>query len=231
MTSAEVDSHNEEQQRRKELLVEAGLTMLHSYENQNSQLSGRTELATSLYNQELTGKELRVWQRFLPTTCTLGSYLFDEIPTEALEEIILAKDAMCFDHIEIWTPEGNSFLGLIARKLDTAQDKLSQLISKLDPMAVGVLHDSKGDPHYFPIARWGEALLPFKDIKSHVRKIRHSAWLIFGVLPILIGLMGIAAFYNGIVQNGYSNMILGTIFSIIGLILIIMTGLVFSEFF
>lgn len=101
---------------------------------------------------EISGEELYVWRTFLPTIYqrsgrdgssvrTWSDYHFDLIPNEALREIQAALDSNLFHDLEIWTPER----------------------SQRDPVAVGRLGQS-----VFLIARWGESLAPFEEIRRAV---------------------------------------------------------------
>lgn len=112
------------------------------------------ERQANLYDQgapqefypELTGHELWVWRRFLPTMYshyTWKNYVFDLIPLEVLEEIQFADSLNLFDTFSIWTPE---------RRVQ-------------DPIAVGIYMD-----RIFQIVRWGESLKPFTEIELDVKK-------------------------------------------------------------
>lgn len=198
----DVQEHHEVRQAK---LKEAGFSKRALVESKNGAKAGRLETARVVFD-EITGPRLRTWRKFLPSTCDRADFDFDAVPEKALDEIIQANSMQCFDRIEIWTPEGNSFLALVSRRLDVAKDKLGKLMAKLDPMAVGVIEDVEGRKHYFPIARWGESLLPYKSIKRHVRRVHGSAWALFGLVPVLAVVAVLAAYYNGIVNFGYVPM-------------------------
>ena len=96
--------------------------------------------------QPFLAKDLHIWQSFLPTRFSKNgllnrplwaNYDFDCIPTVALRAIIKAQELKCFSDLQIWIPR--------------------QQIT--DPLAVGLLGGLT-----YPIARWGESLLPFKEI-------------------------------------------------------------------
>lgn len=211
--STEVDLYEQSIVRRYKLLSDAGFDTRRRVESNSAHSRSKLETTRHLY-EELDGKRFSNWKKFLPTVTSTSSYNFDEVPEEALEAIIEAKELHCFSHIEIWTPEGNSFLGLVARRLNVAKDKLDKFIAQLDPMAVGVI-TVEGKVHYFPIVRWGESLLPYKKVQSQVRRTHSTAWILFGVLPALLVMFGLAAYYNGIVHYGYSSMAIGTLMAII----------------
>ncbi len=213
-TLPSADEQTAERERRLALLRSTGFNQLSAWE-----MSGEDKLftATTLF-PELTGKSFKLWRGFLPTTPHINEYRYDIIPTEALEAIRTAQQLNCFSRIEIWTPEGNSFFGLVARKLEVAKDKLEELSSRIDPMAVGVVVDHKGREHYVQIVRWGESLLPISQIKRHIRTVNWKARMLLVVLPILIVLGTIAALLDSVQQNGYENTIIGTLtaFCVIG---------------
>jgi hypothetical protein len=109
---------------------------------------------------------------------TAKTYTFDLIPMGALREIQLAKDY--FSDIEIWTPE-----------VDT----------DLDPIAVGIIYGSTWERSlYFPIARWGEALVPYRRLVFQYYRDWIVAYatvagvllsVVCGICYLLVRLMGI----------------------------------------
>ena len=107
---------------------------------------GRVVESASNNYTAFTDEEWWVWQQFLPTRYSLASetwknYSFDVIPIKALLEIKRAVRSKYFTEIEIRTPE-------------------KQVV---DPLAIGIR-----DQKIFPIVRWGESLLPFKEIEKFV---------------------------------------------------------------
>ena len=64
---------------------------------------------------------------------------------EALQAIERAQQVGCFEYIEIWTPEGNTFHELAKKKILRAGNKLADIGERMsvgiDPMAVGIVHD------------------------------------------------------------------------------------------
>ncbi|MDB5185084.1 MAG: hypothetical protein JWN38_892 [Candidatus Saccharibacteria bacterium] len=196
-SSDELTSQNAE---RLALLKSTGFESVEKWE-----AKGEPQLytASTLY-PELTGSLEKVWRSFLPTVYRERySYRYDAPPTQALQAIQTAEQLGCFSRIEIWTPEGNSFFGLVARTCKVMQHKLAELSSKIDPMAVGVVTDQRGVDHYFQIVRWGEALQSLTQIKRHVQKVNWMARLLFVVLPFLLGVIAVAGYINSIQQNGY----------------------------
>lgn len=213
-SSDEVEAYKDARAIRQQRLKNAGFYDRASAESAADGYKSKLEMAEALYG-ELDGKELKTWQRFLPTVTSRGSFTFDEVSEEALDAIIEAREFECFDRIDVWTPEGNTFLGIVASTVDAAQEKVNKLVASIDPMAVGVICDADGTEHYYPIARWGESLLPFKDIKRQVGRTRTKLRLVFGVLPFILFMLGVSAFYNGIVNYGYGQMVLGSLIAIL----------------
>lgn len=185
--------------------------------------------ATTLF-PELKGRTFKLWKQFLPTTVRdFRNYRFDSPPDEALDAIQTAKDLGCFDRIEIWTPEGNSFLGLVARKVGAAQDKLAELGSRIDPMAVGVVTDRNGKEQFFQIVRWGESLKDIKAIKRHVASVNWRARLLFILLPLLGLFTGMTAWYQGVEHFGYGAMLFYSLIAIMVLCLVAMMGAIATD--
>ena len=99
---------------------------------------------------EMTEEEYRVYGRVFPTKyCKAGikEYRFDCIPNEVLELWFDVKRENVFDELEIWTPE--------------------QL--KVDPLLVGIVKKFSLRP--FLLARWGEALLGWEEIKKKAEEL------------------------------------------------------------
>src|SRR5215467_10893941 len=89
---------------------------------------------------ELSGEELRVWQKYLPMRRGIRNLSSLFIPDVAIPEI--KKATRSFERIEIWSRAG-------------------------DPMAVGVIGEEK--PRYFSIVRWGDAELTLAQVKRRLR--------------------------------------------------------------
>lgn len=93
---------------------------------------------------EMTLDERNTWKKFLPTSYRKGKwngYNFDTIPIEVLHEIDFASKTELFSRLEIWTPEETT---------------------NPDPIVVGITVAGR----HFLIARWGESLIPFQEIKQ-----------------------------------------------------------------
>src|SRR5687768_8529274 len=91
-------------ERQTQLLDRLGMHRVHDVSSMNQKL----EMARLLY-PEMTGKQLKMWRKFLPYDSTFRKYDFDVPPVEALEAINDAKDLQCFGEIQIWDPRGNTF--------------------------------------------------------------------------------------------------------------------------
>ena len=118
---------------------------------------------------ELSGKELAVWQEYLPARREMKNLYspFNPIPDPVIAEI--KKAIRSFERIEIWS------------RVD-------------DPMAVGVIGEEK--PRYFSIVRWGDAKLTLAQVK---RKLRVEKWVFSltasaGILVFLITMFATAAY-------------------------------------
>ena len=88
---------------------------------------------------ELSGKELAVWQEYLPIRREMRNLQSLYIPDAAIAEV--KKATRSFKRIEIWS------------RAD-------------DPMAVGVIGEEK--PRYFSIVRWGDAKLTLAQVKRRL---------------------------------------------------------------
>lgn len=204
---------------RETLLLRTGLTARLKTERETASHRNRMDVAGTLY-PELRGRELRTWRRFLPTTYDIDKYVYDEVPVEALRHIKTAQELGCFDKIIIWTPENNTLMGLLKRRFDAVKDRAAEALKSMDPMAVGVI-EINDTTHFYPIARWGESLLPLKKIQAKVRRVRAGAFILGLLVPALLVGLAIASYLNGIAQHGFGPMIAVTVFSIIGLIFLI----------
>lgn len=198
------DELTDELLERRALLDELGFTNLAHWESE-----GEVKFFTAkMLFPELTGRNMRLWRQFLPTHhASASSYTFDNVPQEALEHIRTATRLGCFERIEIWTPEGNSFLGLAARKLHVAKEKLAEFGERIDPMAVGVARDINGNERLFQIVRWGESSLQaIEAIRRHVRMVNWKATALLVILPFVVMTLLVSAYVNGIQQWGYGDM-------------------------
>ena len=202
---------------RHQLLNEVGFHAVHQWEKTGED---RLFAANTLY-PEMTGKQFRLWRSFLPTERSFENYRFDTPPTEALEAIQTAKQLGCFDRIEIWTPEGNDFLGFFMRRFESLQDKAREFGDRIDPMAVGIIRDINGQEHYYQIVRWGEALKPLKKIKRHVRSVNWRMRLLFVLLPALVAVAAIACYTAGILLVGFWTMLMWTAISIVACVVLL----------
>src|SRR5215468_7803418 len=88
---------------------------------------------------ELSGKELAVWQEYLPIKREMRNLQSLFIPDTAIAEV--KKATRSFERIEIWS------------RAD-------------DPIAVGVIGEEK--PRYFSIVRWGDAKLTLAQVKRRL---------------------------------------------------------------
>lgn len=124
--------------KRKELCKELGLKI-------QEQLSESTLISPDMFCKRLSDEELKVWAFFLPTVYAgdqLKNYQYDTIPTEVLQDWKLVKDLGLFESFEIRTPE---------------------LQLRQDPILIGVRQGAR-----YLIARWGESLAPFEEIRKKV---------------------------------------------------------------
>lgn len=111
----------------------------------------KAQLADLSYPQ-LTPDEFLVWEKFLPRryggdgsgSYEIKHYSFDEIPLEVLREWKHAQDLEIFDRFYIRTPES---------------------AVQYDPILLGYIFMSH---NWWLIARWGESLLPFNEIRDLV---------------------------------------------------------------
>lgn len=208
------DELTDEVKQRQALLGELRFHTVQHWETAGADKLFRAQM----FYPELSGKTYKLWRQFLPTTVQereFRDYRFDAPPTEALEAIKTAKELQCFARIEIWTPEGNSFMGYAARKLKASEEKIRKFGDRIDPMAVGVAVDQNGVEYYHQIVRWGESLQEVKKIKAHVAKVNWQARLLFWVLPVLVATFGVAAYVVGIQNFGFATMILYTLLGIL----------------
>lgn len=85
----------------------------------------------------------RVYETLCPMKEKYKTYHKTAIPLEVLSLIALAEKESYFDEIEIWF-----------------DDKTP------DPLAVGTVKDGTWNKKYYPIARWGDVLRPFDELKT-----------------------------------------------------------------
>lgn len=118
--------------------------------------AGAQEIAdeAAVFYREITGYELMMWQRFLPTAyASWEDYQYDVIPEVALEDIRTAKSMKVFSSLEIWTPEVPE-----------------RSVQRDDPMVVGITGVGR-DRRFFPVVRWGaEKILSFEEIEREVAR-------------------------------------------------------------
>lgn len=102
----------------------------------------------------MTKSEYRVWSEFAPTKVPLEEFKAGIIPQQILEILVPTKKNCYFDQIQIWT-----------EAVPTA----------VDPLVVGVKKDGIKDgwrtrDAHFLVARWGQALKSYEDVKEQVRQ-------------------------------------------------------------
>ena len=120
---------------------------------QKLHLTGQVRLMANPYPL-LTKEELCIWCEFLPrkyggnSPLPLSDYSYDLIKQEVLEEWEWASDLGIFDGFLIRTPES----------------KVQE-----DPILLGYRNTPA---QYYLIARWGESLLPFAEIRTRVEEKR-----------------------------------------------------------
>src|SRR5438093_5941098 len=126
---------------------------VETYYDDRAAVSGSTSEPTIPY-PELSGEELTVWRKYLPTRRRLGnlySLFIETIPDPVITEIEKTKKpTRFFDRIEIWSRAA-------------------------DPMAVGVIGEEK--PRYFSIARWGDAELTLEQAKKRLQLEKRMLFL------------------------------------------------------
>lgn len=122
-----------------------------------NELSGKIRhecsLGPAMFYPVITDEERNIWAAWLPTSYMsessstqireLRSYDFDTIPEGVLNEWQLAKSLDLFEKYEIRTPE---------RQIQ-------------DPILIGWNNEIP-----YLIARWGESLIPFEEIRKSVQK-------------------------------------------------------------
>ena len=140
---------------------------IETYYDERAAVPGSTSEPMIPY-PELLGKELTVWQEYLPIRREMRNLYspFNTIPDPVIAEV--KKAIRSFERIEIWS------------RTD-------------DPMAVGVIGEEK--PRYFSIVRWGDAKLTLAQVK---RRLRVEKWLlrltaIGGIMIFLVTLFVVVA--------------------------------------
>lgn len=125
------------------------------------ELSGKIRhecpLGPATFYPAINEEEMRIWSKWLPASYVsepskiqerkIESYKFDTIPEGVLNEWQLAKSLDLFEEFEIRTPE---------RQIQ-------------DPILIGWNNKIP-----YLIARWGESLIPFEEIKKSIFKDEDS---------------------------------------------------------
>ena len=111
---------------------------IETYYDERAPVPGSTSEPIIPY-PELSGKELAVWQEYLPIRREMRNLQSLFIPDAAIAEV--KKATRSFKRIEIWS------------RAD-------------DPMVVGVIGEEK--PRYFSIVRWGDAELTLAQVKRRL---------------------------------------------------------------
>lgn len=97
----------------------------------------------------------RVYTTLCPAKVKYKAYKKTTIPLEVLSLIALAEKESYFEEIEIW-----------------CDDKTP------DPLAVGVFNAKAWDREYFLIARWGDVLRPFEELKEKAIQVYKNSTLL-----------------------------------------------------
>ena len=144
---------------------------IETYYDDRAAVSGSTSEPTIPY-PELSGEELTVWRKYLPTRRRLGNlyslFSIETIPDPVITEIEKTKKpTRLFDRIEIWSRAA-------------------------DPMAVGIIGEEK--PRYFSIARWGDAELTLEQAKKRLQLEKCILWLTStgGILVLVVAMFAVA---------------------------------------
>ena len=144
---------------------------VETYYDDRAAVSGSTREPTIPY-PELSGEELTVWRKYLPTRRRLGNlyslFSIETLPDPVITEIEKTKKpTRLFDRIEIWSRAA-------------------------DPMAVGIIGEEK--PRYFSIARWGDAELTLEQAKKRLRLEKRMLFLTstVGILVLVVAMFALA---------------------------------------
>ena len=144
---------------------------IETYYDDRAAVSGSTSEPTIPY-PELSGEELTVWRKYLPTRRRLGNlyslFSIETLPDPVITEIEKTKKpTRLFDRIEIWSRAA-------------------------DPMAVGIIGEEK--PRYFSIARWGDAELTLEQAKKRLQLEKCILWLTStgGILVLVVAMFAVA---------------------------------------
>ena len=144
---------------------------VETYYDDRAAIPGSTSEPTIPY-PELSGEELTVWRKYLPIRRRLGNlyslFSSETIPDPVITEIEKTKKlTRLFDRIEIWSRAA-------------------------DPMAVGVIGGEK--PHYYSIARWGDAELTLEQAKKRLQLEKCMLWLTStgGILVLVVAMFAVA---------------------------------------
>jgi hypothetical protein len=91
---------------------------------------------------------LRVYETLCPTKQDYKKYNKTSIPLEVLSLLALSEKENYFDELQIWY-----------------DDKTP------DPIAVGLVKEGAYSWKYYTIARWGDVLKPFEELKEKATKV------------------------------------------------------------
>ncbi len=97
--------------------------------------------------QEMTAEEVAVYEALFPQKDDLSDYAAGPLPLRVLQVAAFAKDRGWFNRLQVWHKRAGS--------------------AKEDPVLVGVIGHPQHptlDRQKFLLARWGDALKPYRDL-------------------------------------------------------------------
>lgn len=103
--------------------------------------------------RRMTAEEKWVYEKFLPNKTTLKEYKRDTIPLRVLQIAAHATELNCFNEIKVWYPKDYT-----------------------DPLLVGYIKQGQYNFDEYMLARWGESLRPYKEIKEFVGELFKSQY-------------------------------------------------------
>lgn len=102
--------------------------------------------------RKMTAEEKWVYEKFLPNKCKLQEYKRDAIPLRVLQIAAHATELNCYEYLQVWYPK-----------------------DYVDPLLVGCIKLQYGHDLHM-LARWGESLKPFEEIKENAGNIFRSQY-------------------------------------------------------
>jgi hypothetical protein len=118
--------------------------------------AGDNETPAVIPYRLMSEEELRVYRTLFPERTALQKYSGEPIPLRVLQVASHAKGLSDLRKLEVWHPKAGT--------------------EYRDPLLVGEAGQHSWNPDFYLLARWGDVLLPFEELRDLAAKKLSARW-------------------------------------------------------